>query len=293
MKTLIQTVSLVAGLILAAGCATPVPMSSIESTAKRPATLNAGSRIAILPIAARVGGQRYLASLSAAQEVYLERVGATTGIKAGRDIEKKFSEQGNLTAAYQAILEKLLDRDPNLCVAQEDILTTLDSKPWNGQSGIKYEKLSDINTLVAGKATQRGSAAAPAANAVAREIRLQWNVRTKAKASYEPLPLASVKELSQALECDYVLIPVVRDSYNYVKQWFAFTIIPVFRTTGVYRMNDMAFYLVDGASGEVVQALQITENRAPQAASNDALVMVLALNKMIQKGDSFGSFTFR
>ena len=293
MKALVRILSAATLFILAAGCATPVSLRSAEVAVGPSQEQVAGRTVAILPLAARVGRQRNLSVFSAAQEVYLQRVGAGSGIKAGREIEQKFSQQSALPAAYQEIISKLVDRDPNLDFAKGDAQAKLCAKPWDGQSGIKYSELADINAVVAGILAGSNSMARNGASAPFRDIRLQWRSGMKKDADYPNLPVSAVRSISRAMGCDYLLIPVVRDLLISMKGWYVMGILPLFRTADVYPTCQLALYLVDGESGQIVHALQVYQVNPRSGAANDALFMVLSLHKVLQKGNAFGSFDFK
>lgn len=289
-------------LLMVAGCATGprVQLHSVETKSQRTAEELSQSRIAILPIAIRIGSQQVLAPLRKGQEVFLQHTIPADKLIAGQDVHRLLAANQTLAQTYQRLVQELIDFDPALFPDKDDILGVVDPIPWTGDKGIKYENIrvvcddnryrwSGYKPVLASGSEER-TASSPVRG---KDIQLQWNLRTKSTTTNRMIAPASSRELAQALHCDYLLVPVVHDMYYYLRSWFFLIMIPLPITpTTVTPNHELALYLIDGKTGELVRSIQIGEAtlKAP-FYTGGVLSMAAAFQQILGRGDFMGRIT--
>ena len=287
---------LLAVVLLAAGCTTVtnVTMQSVETKSRRTAEQLSQRRIVILPIAARIGNQQVLAPLRKGQEVFLQHTTPADRIVAGQEVDRLLADNQSLAQTYHGLVQELIDYDPNLCLAKDDIQTVVDPK------GITYENIrvvcesnryqwADSKPVLLPEAKKP----AEAAPEKAKDVVLSWKLRTKNSETNRMIAPASSMKMAQALNGDYLLVPVLHDSYSYLKAWFFLGLIPLpFITTSVTPNHELSLYLIDGTTGELVRSIQISAATpvAPDSTGG-VLSMAAAMQHILDRGDFMGHIT--
>jgi len=273
---------LLVGLLGSTGCTSmTISMRSIETPSRRTPEQVSRGRIALLPIAGRLASQQVLTVLRQGEGEFVRHMAASNGILVEADAVRVLAASAEARDAYPLIVEDLVDFDPDLFIDRKTAAPLVRATPWDGSAGIKY-----TNVLALYERTGRRGANAPKLSS--ENVRLNWSLGIKDTASLGKVDAQAAGRLARALDCDYMLIPVSRDSYFFERAWFSFTFIPMFTMTRLVPHNAIALYLVDGSSGEIVRSIQIQELPGSQLHTGGVLPMAAALERVSERSSVFG-----
>jgi len=256
----------IVSILLVQGCATQkIALYSTELPSKITTDQISKSRIAIMPVAGRITSKENISKLKKGITEYINFTSESDEIIGLDKVETLMSERPELLSTYETLLTGLVDYDQMIGLSQDDGKLEVEQIPWDGQRGLNYKNISALNG-------NNGS-----------KVSFDWFITMKKGVDDPNILLSSVDSLSNALNSDYLLIPVILDKYRYIKNLGMLLIIPVAYTYQLTYSSDIAFYLIDGNSAKIVRA-SVGYNLTP--------VMVAAsLQKILDKGQFAGKIS--
>jgi hypothetical protein len=253
--------------LLCAGCVSK-PTFSMTSTemAVTPAAALQRKTVAIMPVLSLIDAFECVGTLETGLDEFCAHTKPEHLVINRKKAERILAQQPELMAAYEEGLCTLLRPQQNFRTAESDTIHRVNNDAEDGKPGIKYEHLGS-----------------PAGSNDGRYKQLDWTIRTKEDIIPTALPTKSLREITTALECDLLLVPVVLNRYRYIKSYQLVFIIPIYGSSSVESSHEVVLFLVSAETGRIERAIQTSPvNKYAVAAS---------VKRLLGRGDYLGELT--
>lgn len=253
-------------ILLLEGCALhKIQMNSIELPSQVTCNELANYKIAILPAVGRVISKKQYSTFTDGYQSYITHTQESDNLVNCDEVEKTIMSNPELLNDYKNMVNGLKGYDKEFKIDNKDSKYTVNNSEWNGTEGIKYENVLSTYKNMKGDASK---------------LRINWNINLKTDAKKHEL-LSSSRRLSESLGCDYLLVPVLIDNYNYSRGPLTIFFIPFAYVFNLRHSSDLALYLIDGQSGEIISA-----SLGKQLTST---LSAASLQRILCRGDFMGS----
>lgn len=253
-------------LALCGGCATPSDvLYSVEwqdAGGVRPIQ----EKAALLPPMSPLPSPTLAGALRRGLDAY---AGATEGVLAVADCERALEQDAEAKTAYCALASSLLGFLPPMVSAKGDRVCKIESEPWDGEKGLNYTNLVALYGLPGHEGYKP------------ENLRLDWQIWRREGVPVAEPDVEAAKSLGTALDCRYLVVPVVHPRYKYERVVQFFLFIPLFYVTQLGHDTDYTLFLVDADTGGVPVTLSCS--RA------DALSAAVSAQRLLGKGVFAGS----
>lgn len=260
-------------IFFAGGCATHrIQMHSTEIQSELDSYQTSKNKVAVMPVAGRIASEQEVRYIQQGLEAYLQYTDEEDNIIRPENVEEILLKRPELIESYQRLLVDVNRIEKNIIANKSDSIYNVDSSPWDGTKGINYDNILPIyktnNT----------------ADLKASKTRINWVIDVKAL-EYRNVFLPSVKDLAQALNTDYLMIPILMDNYHYRKSLGFIYFLPFMYTYELAHSNDIALFLIDGETGKTVRAT-IGKNSTP-------LLVAASMQRTLGKGKFIGKISLK
>lgn len=267
---------IISTVFLLQACATGLNLQSYEYNPRTEQDIPLPGRIAIMPPVAHVFSEGNNNHYHKGYSGYISHIGPTDGIIPCETVESKMQQQKSLLNDYLELTDALKDINSQFPDAKKTKTYKLgNNKKWDGEKGIQYENIFSIYTP-----RNKNSKVQKA-----DDLKLNWTIHMKDIGNERNLPLPPSKALSRAFKSDYLLVPVIQDRYSYKKGIHTMFIIPLWYTYLMQHTTDMAFYLIEGETGQIKKASYGKVLSPTMSAAN--------LQRITEKGDFMGTLSFK
>lgn len=251
------------------GCALHhIQMNSVELPSQVTCDELADYKTAILPAVGRVISKKQYSTFTDGYQGYITHTQESDNLISCDEVEKIIMSNPELLNDYKNMVSGLKGYDKKFKIDNRVSKYTINNSEWDGTEGIKYENI--LSTYKKGNASK---------------LRLNWNINIKADAKKHELLSSSSRRLSESLGCDYLLVPVLIDNYHYSRGPLTIFFIPFAYVFNLYQSSDLALYLIDGRSGEIVRA-SLGKQLTPTLSA-------ASLQRILCKGDFMGSLKLK
>ncbi len=269
----ISTFLLLSLVFLLHACAHTIQLNSIEMPSKIDSRAMGKSHVAIMPATGKSISHANYSKFLKGYKGYMAYTDGDSHIIPTTAVEDILMDNPELFASYNKLLHNLKDFDELLTASKTSKKLIINNKPWDGSTGIKYDHILSIHETPGNKEIS------------ADKLRIHWTINLKDDIDEGTVIVAAANDLSKQLNCDYLLVPVIVDQYFYKKDVLTVFFFPFWYVYHLHHSVDVAMYLIDGKSGQIVKA-SLAKNISPVLTAG-------ILNKILDRGDFVGDISFK
>jgi hypothetical protein len=242
-------------IFLIQGCIKYINVNHTEIASKVTSEQIAESRVAVMPAAGRRNSNKSISTFEISLERFMEYTDESSGIIKPADVRRISLKNPGLLTAYEKILKNLTGFDKIFSADKKSDLYKVNHSRWGSK---------DDN------------------------VKIYWSVNIKREVEDKFVLSSAARQISEALDCDYLLVPVIEDGYHYAKTLCFLYVIPSFYGYNLDSHQRIALYLVDGRSGQIVRAaiIMLSINNSTNILNNNQTISLVAasLQKILGKG---------
>lgn len=284
----LSVIFFLAMVMFMSGCSTQrICISSLELNPRATQTQNRTATVAIAPLAGRVCDAPLGRSWSKSERTYMQALSTTDHVIPSSLVADKLSGDEEGLALYHALVLSLTDLSVQLSRGVSGTSSRINTKPWDGVSGIHY-----TNVLRVCGDRSGGNSGAPFKineDTQPKHIKLDWILITPSKPIDVRLNAETTKKMGEKLSCRYLLVPVLADNFWFTSQIQSIYGIPLFRWSTLGHVDDLVLFMVDTETGSVIDAIRLPRIRNNIVLGSD-LGVILSLQKILDRGSLMGRF---
>ncbi len=287
-KNIVAVLGLVA--LVVSGCATQrMTLTSVELNPRAAKEQSREGTVAIAPLAGRLCvsplGKMWVES----EKDYAQSLSPADRVVPSRSVEEKLCADDEGAALYHDLLSVLACLPTLMVATRGDPSFSVDTTPWNGDSGVNYADFVKFGTQNNGKNRRGVLPLAISSDTKPEDVKFDWSILTKDKPIDLSVDKDRAKRLGEKIGCRYLLVPLLVDDFFFTRRLHSIYGIPIMRSSILSRAGDLVLVMVDMDAGSVIDAIRLP--RADNAMIvNNKLGVLLSLQKIMDRGHLMGRF---